>query len=146
MTDESGRAGGLPAGRLHGDTCRVDRAIHDAVTAAPATATAKATASPTAAPTATPTANTVYTDDDEKIAELIKAGAAEAIPELKELREMDPEERSVLFLPLLEWITSQMAGVEALTASTCTADAVALFLEGMEQYDSMRKRFLAWRD
>lgn len=120
----------------------------DPVTAAPATATPmpSPTSPPTAPPTATPEAATDYTADDEKIAELIRAGAAEAIPQLKEVRDMDPEERSVLFVPLLEWITSQTEGVEAYTPSGCTTAAVALFLEGMEQFDSMRKRFLAWRD
>lgn len=116
-------------------------------TAAPATPTAVApTPEPTLPPSPTPVANTVYTAEDEEIAKLIRAGADEAIPQLKLLRNMDPAERTELFLPLLGWITSQKAGVEAYTSSNCTTAAVELFIEGMDRYDDMRAKFLEWRD
>jgi hypothetical protein len=118
-----------------------------AVTAAPATPTASAsTTEVTAPPTATPVTNTVYTADDEEIAKLIKAGAAEAIPQLKLLNDMGPDKLTDLFVPLGVWITSQKAGVQAYTPSSCTTAALALFIEGMDRYDDMRKKFLAWRD
>ena len=104
------------------------------------------TPEPTASPTATPEANTVYTADDEEIAKLIKAGADEAIPELRRLNDMDPGQLEDQFLPLGEWITSQKAGLEAYTPSNCTTAAVALFVKGMDSYDAIRKKFLAWRD
>ncbi len=91
-------------------------------------------------------AATVYTADDEEIAKLIRAGADEAIPQLKLLNDMDPQKMEDLFLPLLEWITSQRAGVEAYTPSGCTAPALALFNKGMDQYDAIREQFIAWRD
>lgn len=118
-----------------------------ATPAAPATPTAgMSTTQPTAPPTATPVPNTVYTADDEEIAKLIRAGADEAIPQLKLLNDMDPGQLEDRFLPLGVWITSQKAGVEAYTPSSCTTAAVALFIKGMDRYDDMRKRFLAWRD
>jgi hypothetical protein len=113
-------------------------------TAAPATPTSDATS--TTQPTATPVPATVYTADDEEIAKLIRAGADEAIPQLKLLNDMDPGKQEDLFLPLLLWITSQKAGVEAYTPSSCTTAAVALFIKGMDGYDNIRKQFLAWRD
>lgn len=117
-------------------------------TAAPAAPTAAGTATrqPTAPPTATPELATVYTADDEEIAKLIRAGADEAIPQLKGLRAMDPSKLEGLFLPLLVWITGQKAGVAAYTPSSCTAAAAALFIDGLDQYDAIRKQFLAWRD
>jgi hypothetical protein len=115
--------------------------------AAPATQTAgPATPEPTAPSTSTPAPATVYTADDEAIATLIRAGAAEAIPDLKLLNGMDPSRLEDQFLPLGEWITSQRAGIEALTASSCTSAAVERFIDGLEQYDAIRKQFLAWRD
>jgi hypothetical protein len=113
------------------------------VTAAP---TARPTLQPTASPSATPVPNTVYTADDEEIAKLIVAGADEAIPQLKLLRTMDPDARTDLFQPLSVWITSQKAGIEGFTPSSCTSAAVAAFIDGMDQYDKMREKFLAWRD
>ena len=104
------------------------------------------TPEPTAPPSATPVAATVYTADDEEIAKLIKAGADEAIPDLKLLNDMDPSKLEGQFLPLGEWITSQQAGLAAYTASSCTAPAVELFIDGIDQYDAIRKQFLAWRD
>jgi hypothetical protein len=124
----------------------------------PATPVAEASASPTAAPTATPTAkptpsaassiveSTTYTAEDEQIATLIRAGADEAIPQLRALNKSDPGKLEDLFLPLGDWIASQRAGVEAHTPSSCTASAVGLFLKGIDQYDAIRKKFLEWRD
>ena len=37
-------------------------------------------------------------------------------------------------------------GVAAYTASSCTTAAVELFHDGLDQYDAIRKQFLAWRD
>ncbi|HEV2951673.1 MAG TPA: hypothetical protein VGZ51_06195, partial [Actinomycetota bacterium] len=70
----------------------------------------------------------------------------EAIPDLKLLNDMDPSKLEDQFLPLGEWITSQKAGVEAYTASSCTNAAVEQFIDGIDQYDAIRKQFLAWRD
>ena len=106
---------------------------------------ASAPATRTASPTATPPPNAVNTAEDEAIATLIKVGTHEAIPQLKRLNDMDPGKLEDLFLPLGDWIASQSAGVEAHTPS-CTAGAVALFMEGMDRYDDIRKEFLAWRD
>jgi hypothetical protein len=118
-----------------------------AATAASATPTAAmSTTEPTAPPTATTVISTVYTADDDEIAKLIRAGAAEAIPDLKLLNDMDPSKLEDQFLPLGEWITAQKAGLEAYTASSCTTVAVELFIDGIDQYDAIRKQFLAWRD
>ena len=70
-----------------------------AATAASATPTAESTPEPTAAPSATTVISTVYTADDDEIAKLIKAGAAEAIPDLKLLNDMDPSKLEGQFLP-----------------------------------------------
>jgi hypothetical protein len=104
------------------------------------------TPEPSGPPSATTVVSTAYTADDDEIAKLIKAGAAEAIPDLKALNDMDPSKLEDQFLPLGEWITSQRAGVAAYTASSCTASAVELFIDGLDQYDAIRKQFLAWRD
>lgn len=104
------------------------------------------TPEPSAAPTPTVVISTVYTADDDEIAKLVKAGAEEAIPDLKALNDMDPSKLEDQFLPLGEWIASQRAGLEAFTASSCTAPAVELFNDGIDQYDAIRKQFLAWRD
>lgn len=124
----------------------------------PATPVAEASATPTPAPTSTPTAkptpspassivdSTTYTEEDEQIATLIRAGADEAIPQLRALNKTDPQKLEDLFLPLQDWIASQRSGVEALAPSSCTAPAVKLFLTGIDQYDAIRKKFLAWRD
>ena len=118
-----------------------------AASAASATPTADmSTPEPTASPTATTVTSTVYTADDHEIAKLIRAGAAEAIPVLKLLNDMDPSKLEDQFLPLGEWITSQKAGIEAYTASSCTTAAVEGFVDGIDQYDAIRKKFLAWRD
>src|SRR5688500_16707447 len=120
--------------------------------AAPAASVPVATAAPatpgrpTTPPSATPEAATVYTADDEQIARLIRAGADEAVPELKALNDMDPSQLEDQFLPLGVWITSQRAGIEAYTPSSCTAAAAELFIEGIDAYDTIRKQFLAWRD
>jgi hypothetical protein len=119
--------------------------------ATPAAPSATPTASmsipePTASPSASTVVSMVYTPDDDEIATLIRAGAAEAIPDLKGLNDMDPSKLEGQFLPLGEWITSQRAGLEAFTASSCTAPAVELFIDGIDKYDAIRKQFLAWRD
>lgn len=118
-----------------------------AVTTASATPTASmSTPEPTARPSATVVISTVYTADDDEIAKLIRAGAAEAIPDLKLLNGMDPGKLEDQFLPLGDWITGQRAGVAAYTASSCTTAALERFSDGIDQYDAIRKQFLAWRD
>jgi hypothetical protein len=118
-----------------------------AVTTTPVTP-APATPSPESSvpPSASPAANTVFTPDDEEIAAIVRSAVDEAIPQLKVLNDTDPSKLEDLFVPLGEWITAQRTDVEALAASTCTADAVELFEEGLSQYDTIRKKFLAWRD
>jgi hypothetical protein len=117
------------------------------VTAAPATPTpAPPSAEPSVPPSASPVANTIFTADDEAIATIVQTAADEAIPQLKVLNDTDPDKLEDLFLPLGEWITAQRTDVEALTASSCTAEAVELFEDGLAQYDAIRKKFLAWRD
>ena len=101
---------------------------------------------PSPVPSATIEVSTVYTPDDEEIAALIEAGADEAIPQLKALNKMDPQKLEDLFLPFGEWIEAQRAGVAAYTPSTCTADALEAYLVGLNQYDDIREKFLAWRD
>ena len=101
---------------------------------------------PSAPPSASPVANTVFTPDDEEIAGIVRSAVDEAIPQLKVLNDSDPSKLEDLFVPLGDWITTQRTEVAALTASTCTADAVELFEEGLGQYDTIRKKFLAWRD
>jgi hypothetical protein len=118
----------------------------DAATPA-ATTTAAPSATPSSAhPSATPVFSTTYTSDDEQIAALIRAGVDEAVPQLRLLNDSDPSELQELFGPMGEWISSQVTGVAAYTPSSCTSTAVALFLDGMAQYDAIRKQFLAWRD
>lgn len=109
-------------------------------------ATPSPTLSPTASALASPVVSTVYTADDEAIAALIRASAAEAIPQIKELNKMDPQKLEELFLPLQDWITGERTAIAALTPTTCTAAAVEHFNEGIDQYDDIRKTFLAWRD
>ena len=118
-------------------------------TPAPATAAAAPTPTPapaSAPPSASPVLSTVYTADDTAIAGLITAGVEEATPQLKGLNEMDPSQMEVLFMPLGVWITEQRTGLEAYTPTSCTAGAVALFNDGLDQYDAIREKFLAWRD
>jgi hypothetical protein len=101
---------------------------------------------PSVPPSASPGANTVFTADDEEIAAIVRSAVDEAIPQLKVLNDTDPSKLEDLFVPLGEWITAQRTDVEALAASNCTAEAVELFEEGLSQYDTIRKKFLAWRD
>jgi hypothetical protein len=122
------------------------QATPDAITASAAPTVATTTAPPTASPTASAAVDVVYTADDEQIAKLIEAGADEAITQLRLLNDMDPDKLEDLFVPLGTWITAQRAGIEALTPSSCTASAVTAFMEGMDAYDSIREKFLAWRD
>ena len=120
-------------------------------TPAPATASAAPAPTPTptpasAPPSASPVLSTVYTADDTAIAELIKTAVEEATPQLKGLADIDPSQMEGLFLPLGAWITEQRTGLEAYTPTSCTAAAVALFDDGLAQYDAIRQKFLAWRD
>ncbi len=136
----------LLAGCTGGSTATSSPAV-PAATAAPATPTdSAATALPTASPATTPTPNTVYTAGDEEVAKLIKEGADEAIPQLLLLNDSDASKQAELFVPLGVWINGQKAGVQAYTPSSCTVAAAALFIEGMDLYDAIRKKFLAWRD
>ena len=112
------------------------------VTPVPATPPAE----PSAPPSASPIANTTFTADDEKIAQIVTSAVDEAIPQLKVLNDTDPSKLEDLFLPLGDWITTQRSELTALQASSCTADAVELFEEGLAQYDAIRNKFLAWRD
>lgn len=59
---------------------------------------------------------------------------------------MDPSKQVALFEPLGAWISQQVTDLEAYDPSSCTAMAVSLYLDGMDQYDDIRKRFLAWKD
>ena len=118
----------------------------DAVTASPAQKMASSTMRPPAAPTSSPVTGGIYSANDKEIAELVTAAAGEAIPRLKGLNAKDPSQLEDLFVPLGTWIADQRTGVEAYTPSDCTAVAVARFVEGMDAYDDIRKRFLAWRD
>ena len=111
-----------------------------------APATPSATVSPAASALASPVVSTVFSADDEAIATLIRASAAEAIPQIKELNKMDPQKLEELFLPLQDWLTGERTAIGALTPTTCTAAAVDRFNEGLDQYDAIRKTFLAWRD
>jgi hypothetical protein len=117
-----------------------------AATTSVSPATPSPTVSPTASALASPVVSTVYAADDEAIAALIRASAAEAIPQIKELNKMDPQKLEDLFLPLQDWITAERSAIAALKPTTCTAAAVERFNEGIDQYDDIRKTFLAWRD
>jgi hypothetical protein len=115
-------------------------------TATPAAPSAETSRAPAAAATATPPADAERTRDDDALDALIRAGADEAIPQLRRLNRMDPSKLWELFVPLGAWIDSQRTSVEALEPSSCTAAAVDLFLDGMDGYDDIRAKFLAWRD
>jgi hypothetical protein len=117
-----------------------------AVTAPGTPAPATPSAEPSVPPSASPVANTVFTPDDEEISKVVTSAVDEALPQLKVLNDTDPSKLEDLFVPLGDWITTQRADVEALTASSCTAEAVDLFEDGLAQYDAIRKKFLAWRD
>ena len=122
-------------------------AVSSAPTATPsAPPSPTPSAPPTPSPTVAPSLSTSFTADDEAIARLIRTAADEAIPDIKVLNVSDPSKLEELFLPLGAWIASQKAGLEPYTASNCTADAVARFMEGLDRYDAIRKKFLAWRD
>ena len=110
------------------------------------TAPSKPSIEPSAPPSQGPAAATAFTPDDEEIATVVKAAVEEAVPQLKDLNDSDPSKLEKLFVPLGDWITSQRTAVEAFTPSTCTSDAVELFQDGLDQYDAIRKKFLAWRD
>jgi hypothetical protein len=120
-------------------------------TPVPATPSPAAVPTPTptpasAPPSASPVLSTVYTADDTEIAELITAGVEEATVQLKALADMDPSQMEGLFLPLGAWITERRTELAARTPTSCTAAAVALFNDGLDQYDAIREKFLEWRD
>ena len=98
------------------------------------------------AATASPPSSARYTADDERIATLIESGVAVAVPQLRVLNKTDPSKQVAFFEPVGTWIAGEKAGLAALTPSTCTAPAVALFTDALKQYDTMRKKFLAWKD
>jgi hypothetical protein len=101
---------------------------------------------PTASPAVSAVPNMAYTAEDEGVATLIRAGAEVAIPQLELLSDIDPSKLEDLFVPLGTWITGQLADVDAYTPSSCTAAAVAAYVEGIDYYDDLRKTFLGWRD
>ncbi|HET7169084.1 MAG TPA: hypothetical protein VFI69_07755 [Candidatus Limnocylindrales bacterium] len=122
-----------------------------AATAAAPAASAASTSSPTPSPSDEPAATTdapatVYTADDVEIAKLIRAGAETSVTQLKRLRDMDPSKLVELFVPLGTWIATQKTAVAAYTPSACTMSAVTLFNDGLQRYDAIRKKFLAWKD
>jgi hypothetical protein len=122
-----------------------------AETPVPATPSAAPMPTPTptpasAPPSASPVLSTVYTADDTEIAELIRTGVEEATTQLKGLADMDPSQMEGLFLPLGAWITEQRTELGARTPTSCTAAAVALFNDGLDQYDAIREKFMEWRD
>lgn len=116
--------------------------------AAFATTAKPTTADPTSEPSATlsPAPAISNAADDAAIADAIRAAVAEAIPELERLNKMDPSSQVKLFEPLGAWIGRQQQAVAASTANGCTAEAVELFLDGLDAYDDIRERFLAWKD
>ncbi len=122
----------------------------DSTTASPARPTASPAVTPVPSPSASPSASLVsstsYTEDDEAIATLIRTASEAAIPQLKGLNRSDPSSLEALFLPLGEWIESQRTAISAYTPTTCTAAAVDLFHDGLDQYDDIREKFMAWRD
>ena len=118
-----------------------------APTPAPVTPTpAPPSVEPNAPASEGPIAATEFTPDDEEIAKIVSTAVDEAIPQLKVLNDSDPSKLEDLFVPLGDWITSQRTSVESMTPSSCTVEAVALFEDGLDQYDAIRKKFLAWRD
>jgi hypothetical protein len=101
---------------------------------------------PTARPSATALAATAYAGDDAAIATVVRDGVTVAVGQLRDLDDNDPDKLQTLFTPLGSWISARESAIEALTPSTCTAEAVELFLDGLRQYDDIRKDFNAWRD
>ena len=110
---------------------------------------------PTARPThpsashpasASPASSSRYTADDERVATLIETGVAAAVPQLRVLNKTDPSKQVAFFEPVGTWIAAEKAALAALTPSTCTAPAVELFTDALKQYDTMREKFLAWKD
>lgn len=94
----------------------------------------------------TPGPRTEHTAEDDTIATLIRAGVSEAIPQIEKLNKMEPSSLVDLFVPLGAWIAKRKADLASHKPSSCTAEAVGLYLDGIGQYDSMRKHFLAWKD
>jgi hypothetical protein len=120
----------------------------NATPSAPAPTPTPRAATRTAMPaaSASPVSSTRYTADDERIATLITTGVAQAIPELRVLNKTDPSKQVAFFEPVGTWIAGERAGLAGLTPSTCTAPAVTLYVDALKQYDTMRKKFLAWKD
>ncbi len=139
--------GGAPSGTsvpASSDAAMASPAAHSSQTAT-SSPSARMTAAPSEAQT-TPLPASAFTPDDEQIATLIEAGAAEAIPQLKQLNKSDPSRLVKLFEPLGAWIAEQEADVTGFTPSACTASAVTLYIDGIDAYDAIRKEFLAWKD
>ena len=139
------------AGRGSSPAAAIPATVADATTsAAPSfpvqTPSPRATRIARPAVSASPASSTQYTADDEGIATLIKAGAALAIPQLRVLNKTDPSKQVAFFEPVGAWIAGEKAGLAALTPSSCTTPAVALYSDALKQYDMMRKKFLAWKD
>lgn len=99
-----------------------------------------------APPSAGPVSSTRYTADDRQVATLIEDGAAVAIPQLRILNKTEPAKQVAFFEPVGTWIASEKAGLAGLAPTTCTAPAAALFTDALKQYDTMRRKFLAWKD
>lgn len=107
---------------------------------------ANASKADAASPAASPALVATYTADDEEIAKLVRAGADEAIAQIKLLNKMDPGTLEDVFLPLGTWIADTTARVDRYSPSSCTETAAALFVEAMDAYDDIRQTFLEWRD
>ena len=142
--------GGLMAGCVGSPGATADAPAPADSPGAPESETPVGTAAPTESllspPTISASPNTSYTADDEAIAALIREDAAAAVPQLQALNDSDPSKLEGTFLPLGAWISEQKTALAAYTPSSCTTEAVELFVEGLDQYDDIREQFLAWRD
>ena len=106
---------------------------------------------PTATPVPTPTTLPsegpgTFTTDDEAIAKFIKGSAAEAIPKLGTVASLSLEKQTALVLPVRSWIQAQLDHVAALSPSSCTKDAVDVFMVGMGRHRNLAQDFLDWRE
>ena len=138
-------AGFLIAGCTAGSGAPTPTTFAPSASAAPPSVVAPSSPTP-AVPTASVELTTTYTDDDASIATLILTVSEEAIPQLKGLNRSDPSTLEALFLPLGEWIAAQRTAIGGYAPSTCTEAAVELFHDGLDQYDDIREKFMAWRD
>ena len=104
------------------------------------------TPEPSPSPTATMVTSTVYTADDDEIAKLVRAGAAEAISISRRSTTWTRASWKASSCPLANGSPVSGRGSRRSPATSCTAPAVELFHDGLDQYDAIRKQFLAWRD